>query len=420
MSSLNIYMYYALEILGENTHMGTQSAGIEKALIALYVMNFLTSIGFGAFGVIVPLYMLNVGVSLSGLGLAFGAFGIVVGIAGMFFGAHSDIVGRKPYLILSLLLRAIMILFYTQARGIVDFVIIQALTGVSNALSGVTVPALMADLTKDVERGRKFGRLGGFGWLGTGSGYFIGGVLSQIFGYYVSFVFVSMLTFISCIIILAFVPSYRLVSRERFSFGLVRGFSHNLKIWLLISFLTALVIGPVEAMVIPAYAVSPGPLGIDNIIFGSIMSASYILTSSTQFIGGSLADKYSRKKLSVIFFLLSAPFILVQPLYQSFIFFAAMYFLEGIGEGLNHPCNNAIVAASARSEHRGFDFSIVNLLGNIGSVIGFVGIGLILETFGFTIPFIIRAVAYVLAAMLVFILLKDQTQPSKKGHVMRV
>jgi DHA1 family multidrug resistance protein-like MFS transporter len=281
--------------------MDMQPASVRKAIFALYIMNFLTSVGFGAFGVIVPLYMRDSGVSFVGLGLAFSVFGIAMGIAGMFFGAHSDIVGRKPYLVLSLVFRAITFLFYINAVSVVDFIILEALTGVSTSLSGTIVPALMTDLTKDAERGRRFGRMGGYGWLGTGLGYFLGGVLSQIFGYQTSFIFLSLLSVASCLLILGFVPSYHLGTRERFSLALVKGFSTNFKIWLLVGFVTSLVIGPVEAMVIPTYAVFPGPLGIDKILFGSFMSLGYILTSSTQFIGGNLADKYNRRKLASLF-----------------------------------------------------------------------------------------------------------------------
>jgi DHA1 family tetracycline resistance protein-like MFS transporter len=387
--------------------MEIQSKGVRSAIVALYMMNFLTSSGFGVFGVIVPLYMRDLGVSFVGLGLAFSVFGIVMGAAGMIFGAHSDIVGRKPYLVLSLALSAVVDFFYTQARSVVDLVILQALSGVSASLNSMIVPALMTDLTKESERGRKFGRMGGFGWLGVGVGYFLGGALSHFFGYASSFIFVSMLSLISSLIILGFVPSYRLPSGERFNITFIRGISPNLKMWLLISFVTALVIGPVEVMVIPSYAVEPGPLGIDKIVFGTFMSVSYILVSSMQFIGGNLADKYSRRKLASLFFLVSAPFVAVQPLFPYFLYFALMYVLEGVGEGLNHPCTNAIVASSVRSKHRGFDFSILNLIGNIGGTIGFLGIGFILDTAGFVYPFVIRAMTYIVAAILIYFKLTD-------------
>jgi MFS family permease len=399
--------------------MGTHPASVGKAILALYAMNFLNSMGFGAFGVIVPLYMRDTGVSFVGLGLAFGVFGVVMGIAGMFFGAHSDVVGRKPYLVLSLALRVFTNLFYINAQSLIDFVILQALSGVSASLSGAIVPALMTDLTMDVERGRKFGRMGGYGWLGTGSGYFLGGVLSQIFGYNASFIFLSVLTAISCVLILGFVPSYRLSTGERFHIGLVKGFSPNFKIWLLVAFATALVIGPVEAMVIPTYAVFPGPLGIDKILFGSFMSAGYILTSSTQFIGGSLADKYNRRKLASLFYLLSAPFILVQPFYLSFVYFALMYVLEGFGEGLFQPCANAMRASSVRTEHRGFDFSILNLLGNVGGTIGFIGMGYILDTLGFVYPFVMRAIVYFLIVALIYVGIRDSDAPKRDFRYIR-
>lgn len=387
--------------------MSVQSARAKSGISALYAMSFLTASSFGVFGVVVPLYMRDLGVSFIGLGLAFGVFGIMMGVAGMVFGAHSDIIGRKPYLVLSLGLSAVVNFFYTQATGVVDFVILQALGGVSSSLSGMIVPALITDLTKDVERGRKFGRMGGFGWLGVGLGYFLGGALSQVYGYHLCFIFVSMLSLTSCFLVLLFVPSYHLPSGEPVNLTFVKGFSPNLKTWLLISFITALVMMPVEQMVIPSYVVEPGPLGIDKIVFGTFMSVSYILVSSTQFIGGNLADKYNRRKLASIFYLVSAPFIMAQSLSLSFPYFASMYVLAGIGEGLNFPCTNAIVASSVRPKHRGFDFSIVNLLGNVGSTLGFLGMGLILDNTGFVYPFLIRAIAYILVATLIYLKITD-------------
>ncbi len=387
--------------------MEIESASTRSAILALYAMNFLTSSSFGAFGVIMPLYMRDSGVSFVGLGLAFSAFGLVMGATGMFFGAHSDIIGRKPYLVLSLVLRAVVTFFYTQANSTVDFIILQALSGLSTSLSAAIVPALITDLTRDSERGRRFGGLGGFGWIGTGLGYFLGGVLSQIFGYFWSFMFLTVLMLVSCFLILLFVPSYRLPSEERFNLALVKRLSPNLRIWLIISFFTSLVIGPVEVMVIPLYAVTPGPLGIDKILFGSFMSVSYILTSSTQFIGGSMADKYGRRKLASLLRLASAPFIMAQPLFPYFAYFASMYVLEGIGEGLGQPCNNAMMASSVRAEHRGFDFSVINLSGNVGSTIGFLFIGFTLDTTGFAYPFFIRALAYIFVAILIYLKLKD-------------
>jgi MFS family permease len=84
-----------------------------------------------------------------------------------------------------------------------------------------------------------------------------------------------------------------------------------------------------------------------------------------------------------------------------------MYILEGIGEGLASPCNNAMIASSVRVEHRGFDYSIVNLSGNIGSTVGFIVFGSILDVVGFAYPFVIRALAYVIIAALIYLKLRD-------------
>jgi len=373
----------------------------KSALFALYAVSFLTSVGFGAFGLIVPLYMWGLGVSFSGLGLVFSVFGVAMGIAGIFFGAHSDIVGRKPYLILSLFLNSIVMLLYTQARTLIHFAALQALGGVYMALNNIVVPALITDLTRDAERGRKFGRLGGFGWMGVGLGYFAGGVFSEAVGFHWTFVSVSILGFTSCILVQLFIPSYSLSAGEAFNFSLLRGMPSRLKTWLIITFVTMLTIPPVEAMVIPLYVV--GKLGVEKTVFGIFMAASYIMTSFTQFLGGNVADRYSRRNVASFFLLLSGAFIAFQPTVPFFTFFAFLYVLEGVGEGISMPSRNALTSSSARADHRGLDFSILNLAGTLGSTAGFIGTGLILDAAGFLYPFLIRAITYLVAAALIYL-----------------
>ena len=60
---------------------GNTSESVRSAILALYTMNFLASSSTGAFYVIVPLYMRDLGVSFVGLGLAFSVFGMVMGVA---------------------------------------------------------------------------------------------------------------------------------------------------------------------------------------------------------------------------------------------------------------------------------------------------------------------------------------------------
>lgn len=376
----------------------------EKAIYSLYAMSFLSSVGFGAFGIVVCLYMWGLGISFSGLGLALGAFGISMGIAGMFFGARSDIVGRKRYLVLSLVLDSVVMFLYTQAHILTHFVVLEILSGVSVALNGIIVPALVTDLTEDAARGGKFGKMGGFGWLGTGLGYFVGGLLVSLLGFFWVFVSISILDAIACLLILTFIPPCSITTRESFSLSLLKGLTPQAKTWLIASFVGSLSVGPIEAMVIPIYLV--GSLGVDAAIFGTFMAAGYAVLSLTQFLGGGMADRYERKTIFTVSHIFSAIFIALQPSIQSFSYFAVLYILEGFGEGLSAPSNNALRASSVRPEHRGLDFSLLSLAGNIGHFIGSIGIGLLLDIAGFAYPFYIRALTYVSIAAFVYLRLK--------------
>jgi len=376
----------------------------KSALYAMYAMRFLTSVGFGAYGIVISLYMWSLGVSFSGLGFAFSIFGVSMAAAGLLFGAHSDIVGRKRYLVLSLIMDSVVVFLYTQAKDLVHFIILQGLGGVSASLSSVIVPSLITDITREKERGGKFGGMGGYGWIGIGLGYFIGGLFSSIMSFFWVFILISLLDALSCILVMVFVPSYQIAKKERFDMISLKGVTPHIKTWIIVSFLSALPTGPVEIIVIPVYLVEY--LGVDRAIFGVFMAASYIVLSFTQFFGGSMADKHDRRLIFSVSHAVSAFFILLQPIFPFFHYFATLYLLEGLGEGFGMPSRNALTASSVRSEHRGLDFSLLNLAGNIGGVVGFLGIGMLIEIVSFNYAFYFRALTYLTISSLVYLKLK--------------
>jgi len=373
----------------------------KNALYAMYAMSLLTSIGFGAFGIVLSLYMWSLGISFSGLGSAFSMFGISMAASGLLFGAHSDVVGRRRYLVLSLILDSVIMFLYTQANALAHFMVLEGLGGISASLRSVIVPALITDLTREKERGGRFGGIGGFGWIGTGLGYLAGGLFSGLVSFFWVFVVISLLDIVSCLLVILFVTPYRVTKKESFRLISFKGLTPQMRVWLAVSFVSALASVPVEVIVIPVYLVEF--LGVDRAVFGVFMASGYLALSLTQFLGGNMADKYDRGLIFSVSQVASAFFIVLQPMFPFFPCFAILYFLEGLGEGLSMPSRNALSASSVRPEHRGLDFSLLNLAGNVGSVVGSLGIGILLETVGFDYSFYIRALTYLVVAFLVHI-----------------
>lgn len=183
--------------------------------------------------------------------------------------------GRRPYLILSLAMSTIVTLLFTQARSLLHFAILQVIGGISSSLYNIIVPALLTDLTKDIERGGRFGRLGGFGWLGSGIGYLVAGIILATIGFFSAFIFVAMLSLVACIIVQLFVFSYHLPSKEVFTPAMLKGWSASFKTLLVTLIFLQLTIFAVEGMVIPIYVVDA--LKVDRVIFGGLMATSYII-----------------------------------------------------------------------------------------------------------------------------------------------
>ncbi|MBP7768483.1 MFS transporter [Candidatus Woesebacteria bacterium] len=149
-----------------------------KTLIFLSILMLVNAL---AYGVIIPLlypYAKTFGMTPLGLSLLFASFSLFQFLFTPIIGRLSDVYGRRPLLLFSILGTGLSLVMFGMAQTIWQLFVARIIDGITGGNMSVA-QAVIADSIKGPERAKAFGMLGasfGFGFL---VGPAIGGFLSQ-------------------------------------------------------------------------------------------------------------------------------------------------------------------------------------------------------------------------------------------------
>lgn len=126
---------------------------------------------------VLPMFAVAVGAGEAELGLAASASVMTGMFLKPWIGAASDRYGRRPLLILGSLLFALVPIAYLLIQNVWQLVGLRVVHGLSTALYGPVMAALIADLYRDRRQGcRRYGLYDTFRSVGYVTGPFLGGL----------------------------------------------------------------------------------------------------------------------------------------------------------------------------------------------------------------------------------------------------
>lgn len=170
----------------------------KKHLALLFLIAFLTMLGFGIIIPILPYFAEKLGASSFQIGVLFASYNIMQLLFAPIWGALSDRIGRKPLVAFGLLGFSVTFILFGLAQSYAAMLFYRIVGGIVSAAAMPTVTAMVADLFPPEERAKGMGIIGAGIGLSFVFGPVIGGLLSG-YGFAVPFFAsggVALLTFL--------------------------------------------------------------------------------------------------------------------------------------------------------------------------------------------------------------------------------
>jgi len=158
--------------------MGGDPSSSKRTLGIVFFTVFLDLVGFGIIIPIQPFFAEHLGASAAVVTLLGASFSLMQFIFSPFWGKLSDRVGRRPVMLISILMTAVGYTLFGFAESLEMLFFARMLAGVGSANIG-TAQAIIADSTSPETRAKGMGLIGAAFGLGFIFGPAIGGIFSQ-------------------------------------------------------------------------------------------------------------------------------------------------------------------------------------------------------------------------------------------------
>ena len=371
-----------------------------KGLSPIFVIVLTVFIDITGYGIIIPLlpfYANEFQAGPAALGILIASFAIMQFFFSPLLGKASDKIGRKPILLISLLLSFIGFTIFSLANSYLMLLLSRIIAGI--ATERAVAQAYIADITDHKNRTKELGKIGAALGAGFIIGPAIGGALST-YGYSVPGYAAMILTTINILSVISFLPEPQKQKEEtpekaKRNLGYLRELLNSLRKPLLGPTLAILFIVTVAFSIIPVIVPL---LSIDYFNFSSLeLSFVFIYIGLVQIVmQGFLIDKLSRRlgdeKLIAIGPILMAAGTILMPSFQNVIVFFLGNSLLAAGFGIINTSIPAFLSKRIALNEQGGILGIASSVASIANIPGPLIIGFVYAFAGSFIPFLISAV----------------------------
>ena len=371
-----------------------------KGLSPIFVIILTVFIDITGYGIIIPLlpfYADEFQAGPAALGILIASFAIMQFLFSPLLGRASDKTGRKPILLLSLLLSFIGFTIFSFANSYLMLLFSRIVAGI--ATERAVAQAYIADVTNHKSRTKELGKIGAALGAGFIIGPAIGGALGT-YGYSIPGYAAMILTSINILFVLSFLPEPQRQKEKNPEnadkrLGYLRGVLDSLRKPLLGPTLVILFMVTVAFSTIPVIVPL---LSIDYFNFSSLeLSFVFIYIGLIQivmqgFLINTLSKRLGDEKLIALGPILMAAGTILMPSFQNVIIFFLGNALLAAGFGLINTSIPAFLSKRIAFNEQGSILGIAGSVASIANIPGPLIIGFIYAFAGSFIPFLISAV----------------------------
>ncbi len=392
MASLKKIRYVLFSLLIFELVAGIQW-GVHRGLSSLFAKQILSITSYTQIGFIVSI------------------FGVSKAITNLLFGAISDRVGRKPVIIVGIILTGIGGAIIGSSPDYVTMLFGTALIGVGGGASFVGIMVSMTEVLP-LQIGLAMGLFQLAAYGGSSIGTFLGGVFSLSHGLRYPFYLLTLLSGLGAAFSFFLLPETRsknisentrkIYPRTVFQDFIkiaplcVAGFSSKILDSLIISFL-------------PLYLLE-AQFGFKEIT--TVLSAFTLSWALLQPISGHLSDKIGRKKITLVGLVCSSITIIVFPATENFLFLVLLALILGVEAALFYTPLVAMVSDIAPQEMEGTLIGSYRFFRDMGYFFGPILLGRIADVYRLEYSIYVTS-AIIMFAFFVLVFFLEETNPIK-------
>lgn len=345
-------------------------------LRSLYFTIFLTSTAFGTVTFLLPVYAAGLGASYIALGVI-GAVGSVVYTVMTFLsGVLLDRFERVRFYVGFTVIGMLVVFLFALTSKVSDVIVVRGLLGVASGAFWVTASTLTADISPPELLTQSVGRYNLSWILGFVVGPFLGGLISDSYGFPALFIILSFLVLLSTALIWTRLAK-RLELRNRsesrmFNFSAIRG--------ILLAYATLLPYAVVLGIYMAILPGHMGELGISASAIGLLLT----MTNGVRGLGFFNSERWvmwgTKKSLGLAAFLMTGALFMLS-FSSTTLEFVAPLALYGLAGGIITPVILDYIAHRTPREVLGTAMGLHECVYGVGMTIGPMVGGVIAEAF---------------------------------------
>ena len=392
---------------------------IARLAVPVALIFFMWGFGTGALWVARPLFALALGGTLIQVGIVSSVSAMPRLISGPIAGLLIDRWGRRPMLVLGAVGHGGILVAQFATTSYVQFVLLEALAGITIAIWTISSSVLIADLTKIANRGRTVAFRDTAMRVGMLAGPLVGGFIAAQFELRWVFIFIASTKVVALYIIIFIIPETKPASAPRQTAGRPGETRRGGIPWAMFrtkSFIAVAAatvcfgmvgLGPgIFRTYYPVHAQETLMLGPDTI--GYLVAFGGLLTILTAAPTGFAVDRFGRKWPLVLGLVLLGVSVYFLGASTAFIGVAVAFSVFAVAEGMNTNTNQTYAMDLAPVEHRGVFLSAFHFATSAGMMIGPLLAGLLAGRIGLETTLFIF-VGIVAGCALLFVVLARET-----------
>ncbi len=366
----------------------------KSALSLIFLTVFIDLLGFGILIPILPVFAIKIlGVDETAIGVTIALYSLTQFFFNPIFGKLSDKFGRRPLIVISLLLNAFGYILFAFTHSYWMLLISRIIAGIGGSSIGVA-QAFIADVTTREERSKGMGLIGAAFGLGFVFGPLIGGLLAE-YGYMITGFASAGFSILAFVLTLILLPESNLNratavlnKRKILDVAAIKKIFQKpdlallITLFLMLTFSVANIYGTFALLGFKIYNFTDRQNGY---MFGIVGLSSAIVQ------GGLLriASKYFNQRKLITFgalFMMIGLFLI--PYGGSFLGLALIVILLSIGTGSLQPTLLSLISEATPDAEQGVTLGINQSFSAFGRVLGPLWGGFAFEFLGYQFPFI--------------------------------